>query len=414
MSAALARVSGMASSLDPELELLIPEEDVENPEFSIVIPSLNEKLTMPMFIGWCKEGMRRAGVRGEILIVDSSTDETPVLALAAGARVLKAPKRGLGRAYIDSLPFIRGKYVILGDCDCTYDFRELEPFVEKFRGGAEFIMGSRFHGYIEPGSMPALHRYLGTPVTTWILNVIFSSHFSDIHCGMRGITRAAFERMGLRSQSWEYASEMVLKSVHMGLRTEEVPIRFLKDQEGRTSHHKRSGWFSPWAAAWINLRAMFTYGAAFFLYRPGLILAALGAALMFPLSFGPVTIGPITFSLHWMLLGLTLSTLGLQCVYLGILAQIFFDYTGETTNRWFARFPYTRTVLSAAGIFAAGLALTGWLLVYYVTHGLRLDDPGAAYVNYLGVTGLFFTIAGFVTFTFALLLHSTAVVVWRK
>jgi glycosyltransferase involved in cell wall biosynthesis len=414
MSAALARVSGMPSSLDPELELLVPDDDVENPEFSIVIPALNEQLTMPMFIGWCKEGMSRAGVRGEILIVDSSTDRTAEIALAGGARVLRAPKRGLGRAYIDSLPFIRGKYVILGDCDCTYDFRELEPFVEKFRGGADFIMGSRFRGYIEPGSMPPLHRYLGTPVTTWILNVIFSSHFSDIHCGMRGITRSALERMGLRSQSWEYASEMVLKSVHMKLRTEEVPIRFLKDQEGRTSHHKRSGWFSPWSAAWINLRAMFTYGAAFFLFRPGLILAALGAALMLPLSLGPLTLGPITFSLHWMLLGLTLATLGLQCVYLGILAQIFFDYSGETTKRWYARFPYTRTVLAAAGIFAAGLVLTGWLLLYYVTHGLRLDDPAAVHVNHLGVTGLFLTIAGFVTFTFALLLHSTAVVVWRK
>jgi hypothetical protein len=412
MSAALARVSGMPPSLDPELELLVPTSDVENPEFSIVVPALNEQLTIPTFIAWCLEGMRRAGVSAEILIVDSSTDRTPELALAAGARVLKTPKRGLGRAYIDSLPFVRGKYLILGDCDCTYDFREIEPFVEKFRGGAEFIMGSRFRGYIEPGAMPPLHRYLGTPVTTWILNVIFSSHFSDIHCGMRGITRGALERMGLRSQSWEYASEMVLKSVHMRLRTEEVPIRFLKDQEGRLSHHKRSGWFSPWAAAWINLRAMFIYGAAFFLYRPGLLLAAVGAALMLPLSFGPLTFGPVTFSLHWMLLGLTLATLGLQCTYLGILAQIFFDYSGETTKRWFARFPYNRTVLGAAGVFAAGLGLTGWLLVYYLTHGLRLDE--GAHVNYLGVTGLFLTIAGFVTFTFVLLLHSTAVVVWRR
>jgi glycosyltransferase involved in cell wall biosynthesis len=412
MSAALARVSGVAPSLDPELELLVPENDVENPEFSIVVPALNEQLTMPMFISWCQEGMRRAGVRAEILIVDSSTDATPQIAVAAGARVLKTPKRGLGRAYIDSLPFIRGKYVILGDCDCTYDFRELEPFVKGFREGAEFIMGSRFRGYIEPGAMPPLHRYLGTPVTTWILNVIFASHFSDIHCGMRGITRAALERMGLRSQSWEYASEMVLKSVHMRLQTAEVPIRFLKDQEGRLSHHKRAGWFSPWSAAWINLRAMFIYGASFFLYRPGLVFAVLGAALMLPLSFGPVTLGPITFSLHWMLLGLTLATLGLQCAYLGILAQIFFDYSGETTRRWFARFPYTRTVLSAGGVFAAGLILNGWLLVYYLMHGLRLE--AGAHVNHLGVTGLFLMIAGFVTFTFALLLHSTAVVVWRR
>jgi glycosyltransferase involved in cell wall biosynthesis len=227
MSAALARVSGVSPSADPELELLVPVDDVSDPEFSIVVPALNEELTIPMFLAWCHEGMRKAGVSAEIVIVDSSTDRTAELALAAGARVLKTPKRGLGRAYIDSLPFIRGKYVILGDCDCTYDFRELEPFVKKFRDGAEFIMGSRFSGYIEPGAMPPLHRYLGTPVTTWILNIIFSSRFSDIHCGMRGITRGALERMGLRSHSWEYASEIVLKTVHIKLRTEEVPIRFL-------------------------------------------------------------------------------------------------------------------------------------------------------------------------------------------
>jgi hypothetical protein len=413
MSAAIARVSGPpAPMLDPELELLVPEHDVDDPELSIVIPALNEELTIGDFIEWCKEGLAKAGVAGEILIVDSSMDRTREIAMSKGARVLKAPKRGLGRAYIDSLPFIRGKYVLMGDCDCTYDFREIEPFVKKFREGAEFVMGTRFRGYIEPGSMPPLHRYLGTPVTTWILNVIFSSHFSDIHCGMRGISRAALERMGLRSQSWEYASEMVLKSVHMRLKTDQVPIRFLKDREGRLSHHKRSGWFSPWAAAWINLRAMFIYGADFFLYRPGILLTALGAALMLPLSFGPVTIGPVMFSLHWMLLGLTLATLGLQCIYLGIIAQVFFDYSGEVTKRWFARFPYTRTVLVAASVFAGGLLLTGWLVFYYVRHQFHLaPDVG---VNHLGVTGLFLMIAGFVTFTFTLLLHSTAVVVWRR
>jgi len=412
MSAAFARNSGPPPSLDPELELIVPDTDVAEPEISIVVPALNEELTIGDFVEWCKEGLVEARVRGEILIVDSSTDETCSIAASKGARVLKAPKRGLGRAYIDSLPFIRGKYVILGDCDCTYDFRALEPFVNEFRKGAEFVMGSRFRGYIEPGAMPPLHRYLGTPVTTWILNRIFSSHFSDIHCGMRGISKDALLRMGLRSQSWEYASEMVLKSVHMQLATSEVPIRFLKDREGRLSHHKRSGWFSPWSAAWINLRAMFVYGAASFLYRPGILLAAFGMALVLPLSFGPVTVGPVTFSLHWMLLGLTLGTLGLQSAYLGILAQVFFDYSGDRTKLWFARFPYTRTVLIAAAAFGTGLTLTGSLFVYYVRHGLRLTaDLG---INYLAVTGLFLMIVGFVTFTFTLLLHSTAVVVWRR
>jgi glycosyltransferase involved in cell wall biosynthesis len=398
--------------VDPELTLFLPEGDEPEPEFSIVIPALNEQLTIGDFIDWCKEGLAKANVTGEILIVDSSTDKTREIALSKGARVLKAPKRGLGRAYIDSLPYIRGKYLLLGDCDCTYDFRELEPFVKKFHEGAEFIMGSRFRGYIEPGAMPPLHRYLGTPVTTWILNVIFGSRFSDIHCGMRGISRDAFIRMGLRSQSWEYASEMVLKSVHMKLKTDEVPIRFLKDRDGRLSHHKRSGWFSPWAAAWINLRAMFVYGADFFLFWPGILLTVFGSILTLILSLGPVAIGPVLFSLHWMLLGLASATLGLQCIYMGIISQVFFDYSGVITKRWFDRFPYSRTVGLSAAAFALGFVLVGLLVSYYLSHHFELQQGVA--VNHLGVTGLFLMIVGFMTFTFTLVLHATAVAVWRK
>jgi glycosyltransferase involved in cell wall biosynthesis len=411
---AVALVPGLPGPprADPDVQLLLPAADVAEPEFSIVIPALNEELTITDFIAWCHEGLEKAGVVGEILIVDSGQDRTTELAVAGGARVLKTPKRGLGRAYQDALPYIRGKYVLLGDADCTYDFRELAPFVEKFRGGAEFIMGSRFRGYIEPGSMPPLHRYLGTPVTTWILNVIFASRFSDIHCGMRGISREALLRMDLRSQSWEYASEMVLKSVHMKLRTEEVPIRFLKDRDGRLSHHKRSGWFSPWQAAWINLRAMFVYGANFFLFKPGLLLLALGLLLTLPLSFGTLTLGPITFSLHWMLLGVSLAILGLQCVYMGILSQVFFDYSGRRTEAWFRRFPYTRTVGLSAGLFALGLVLSAALALTYAHNGFLLLENSS--VNHLGITGLLLMVGGFMTFTFTLMLHSTAVAVRRR
>src|SRR5207247_6181766 len=133
--------------------------------------------------------------------------------------------------------------------DCTYDFRELAPFMERLREGYEFVMGSRWKGTIEPGSMPALHRHLGTPVTTWILNLVYGSRFSDIHCGMRAITRSALVRTGLQSRSWEYASEMVLKSVHMSLRTTEVPLRFLNDRGGHASPHKLADGGSPFHAA---------------------------------------------------------------------------------------------------------------------------------------------------------------------
>jgi glycosyltransferase involved in cell wall biosynthesis len=403
-----ARVSPTA---DPDVRLLLPANDVATPELSIVVPALNEELTIGDFVAWCREGLAAAGIAGEIVIVDSGQDRTSEIALAGGARVLRTPKRGLGRAYIDAMPFIRGRYVLMGDCDCTYDFRRLAPFVDKFRGGAEFVMGSRFRGSIEPGSMPALHRYLGTPVTTWILNVIFGSRFSDIHCGMRGITREALARMDLRSQSWEYASEMVLKSVHMKLRTEEVPIRFLKDREGRLSHHKRAGWFSPWQAAWINLRAMFVYGANFFLFRPGLLMLAAGLLLTVPLAMGPLTLGPITFSLLWMMLGVALSILGLQFVYMGILSQVFFDYSGEATARWFARLSYNRTVALSVLLFGVGLALGVAMTLDYARNGFKLVTGSP--VSHLGVMGLLLAMFGFMTFTFTLLLHSTAVATRR-
>jgi glycosyltransferase involved in cell wall biosynthesis len=398
----------MEAAVGRDVHLLVPDDDEMNPEVSIVIPAVNEEITINDFVAWCHEGLAKARARGEILIVDSSTDSTAEIALRAGARVLRTPKRGLGRAYIDAVPFIRGRYVIMGDADCTYDFRNVAPFVESMRQGNEFAMGSRWRGSIEPGSMPALHRYLGTPVTTWILNRLYGSHFSDIHCGMRGITRDALTRMGLMSQSWEYASEMVLKSVRMRLRTAEVPVTFLKDRDGRLSHHRRAGWFSPFQAAWINLRAMFVYGADFFVFKPGILMVLLGMALTLPLSFGAITFGPVTLSLYWMLLGMTITVLGLQCFYFGCLAQVLCDYTGEARRRWLSVFSYTRSVLASAAIVLTGLAASAGLVGSYLTHGLVLPSARST-VCHLAVTGLLLIIVGFSTFVFTLLLHSAGV-----
>jgi glycosyltransferase involved in cell wall biosynthesis len=389
---------------DPEVQLLIPDNDVKDPEISIVIPAMNERITISDFIAWCKEGLAKAGVEGEILIVDSSTDETPQLALAGGARVLKTPKRGLGRAYIDAIPYIRGQYVLMGDADCTYDFREISGFVEKFRQGEEFVMGSRFKGYIEPHAMPALHRYFGTPVTTWILNILYSTRFSDIHCGMRGITREALTRIDLESQSWEYASEMVLKSVCLRLKTAEVPVRFLKDREGRLSHMKRGGWLEPWRAGWINLRAMFLYGADFFLLRPGLMLLLLGLLLTLPMTFGPVSLGPVTLSLYWMMLGLTFSVVGLQSFYLGCIVQVMYGYTSGY-QRWLRLLAYDRSMIVSSLLFLTGLALTAPLAVEYVRGGLRLSVELGA-LSHMAVTGLLMFISSFLTFSSTLVIHA--------
>jgi len=396
-----------------DIELLVPKDDVQSPELSIVIPALNEQLTIAEFVRWCQAGLHEAGIVGEILIIDSSTDETPRLALEAGARVLRAPKRGLGRAYKDAIPFIRGTYVLMGDADCTYDFRELKPFVDRFHEGYEYVMGSRWRGSIEPGAMPKLHQYLGTPVTTWILNRLYGSDFTDIHCGMRGITREALVCMDLDSESWEYASEIVLKSVHLGLRTAEVPVQFLKDTGGRVSHHKRAGWRSPWSAAWINLRAMFVYGSDFFLLKPGLVLFVLGLVCTLPLSGGPITIGHLTFSLYWMLVGVTATVVGMQSFFLGVVAQVLFDYQGRARRRWLALFPYTRSVVAAGVILALGIAGAVPLIVYYIGHHERLS-LAAQTQDGLAVTGLLLTVIGASLFTFTLVLHAAAIATRRS
>ncbi len=384
--------------------LLVPATDVTDLEVTILVPALNEELTIGGFVEWCRQGIAASGARVEILIVDSSTDRTAEIAVAGGARVLKVPRRGLGRAYIDAIPHVRGRFVIMGDADCTYDFREIRPFVAAFRAGAEFVMGSRFKGSIEPGAMPPLHRYFGTPVTTFILNLMFGSRFSDIHCGMRGITRDALVRMDLRSQGWEYASEMVLKSVHMRLRTTEVAINFLKDPEGRLSHMKRRGWLEPWRAGWMNLRAMLIHGVNFFLIKPGIALLAVGLLLLIPLAFGPLSLGRVSISLNTMLLAMAVATLGLSMLFFGGIAAILFDYSDTVRKRLERALPYDPTFIACLLAAIAGVLATVPLMRTYVANNFVLPDIGVE--THWAVMGLWLIIAAFETFIFALMVRA--------
>lgn len=398
----------LLSGQEPEgTRLFVPPEDVADPALSIVVPSLNEEVTVREFVAWCHQGLEKAGVRGEILIVDSSCDSTPLHALAGGARVLRTPRRGLGHAYLDAIPHIRGQYVLLGDADLTYDFREIEGFLERFRQGYEFIMGSRFKGYIEDGAMPPLHRYFGTPLTTWILNLLYATNFSDIHCGLRGITREALVAMDIQATGWDYASEMVLKSVQMGLRRTEVPVVFHRDRDGRESHHKRSGWLSPWAAGWVNLRTMLVGGAEFFALRPGLALFFLGLLLTLPLSLGPLKIGAYTFSIYWMLLGTALTVAGLQSFYLGCLSQMLHDYRGYARARWLRAFSYNRTIAGSLSLIVAGLLSLLPLVREYVSDGFTLGGI-IDWRNHTAILGLLLLICSFEHFIFTLVLHAAA------
>jgi Glycosyl transferase family 2 len=383
------------------IEHLLPRGAEPGPiEVSIVVPSLNEEITVGEFVDWCKEGLERAGVRGQILIVDSSTDKTPEIVLAHGGEVLRTPKRGLGRAYIDAIDYIRGQWIIMGDADLTYDFRELTPFVEAFRKGAEFVMGSRFRGSIEKGAMPGLHRYFGTPLTTWILNRIYGSRYSDIHCGMRGLTRSALERIDLKSQSWEYASEMVLKAARLKLVTAEVPVKFYKDREGRFSHHRRMGWLSPWIAGWLNLKVMLVYTPDSFLLKPGILLTAVGGLIACVLATGPVTIGGVGFSLYWLLFGVTCVTLGYSSIQIGVLARVMHGLRPKSLQRLRQVLSYDRGMLLSAGCVLVGTIMLSTLVYHYLNSEFRLFE-----ISHPAIFGLLLIIVGFQTFCFTLLLE---------
>jgi hypothetical protein len=261
-------------------------------------------------------------------------------------------------------------------------------------------MGSRFRGSIEKGAMPGLHRYFGTPLTTWILNRIYGGHYSDIHCGMRGVTRAALERIDLKSQSWEYASEMVLKAARLNLITAEVPVKFYKDREGRLSHHRRRGWLSPWVAGWLNLKVMLVYSPDSFLLKPGIVVGIIGALIATALAAGPITIGGVGFSLYWMLFGVTCATLGYSSIQIGVLARVMHGLRSQSLRRLQKVFSYNRGMLLSAGCVLVGIVLLGILVYRYLHSDFRLFE-----ISHPAILGLLLIIIGFQTFCFTLLLE---------
>lgn len=390
-----------------EPTLFVPANDAVAPVVSIVVPALDEEITVGLFVAWCHEGLRAAGVDGEIIIVDSSTDATPQIALEAGARVLRVPLRGLGRAYRDAVPFARGRYLILGDADCTYDFRAIKPFIEALDDGAEFVMGSRFRGSIEDGAMPLHHRYFGTPVTTFLMNRLFGTRHSDIHCGMRALTVDAFDRMNMRADGWEYASEMLVAASRLGLRTAEVPIHFHRDRAGRESHVKRQGWTTPFRAGWSTLRVLFTNAADVFLIGVGAPLALVGTVALAALSFGPVSLGAITLTLHTAALALALALMGWFAVGLGVVARMIYDRGGPYSLRWADRLRFTRAMIVSATLVVAGVVLDVSFLWQYIANDLEVA-PSGGLSSHMALTGLFLMGLGFILFTTMLVVHAVA------
>jgi hypothetical protein len=288
----------------------------------------------------------------------------------------------------------------LGDCDLTYDFRKVKDFIDSYKSGNEYVMGSRFKGSIERGAMPGLHRYFGTPLTTWILNKIYSTNYSDIHCGMRGLTKRALNRIQLTSTGWEYASEMVLKAARIGLKIDEVPVSFYKDRDGRFSHHRRAGFWSPWYAGWINLKVMLSFSPDSLLIKPGYLLMASGFTLFLFSIPNSIFIGSLRLSLHSLLLGGTLTVLGFSIWQVGIISRVIHGYRDGIEKKLIKRNTYDYGMGISFCLILCGLSMSG----YYFYLAYEKIKPNGGYST-LAMVGLFLIMIGMQNFGFTLMLE---------
>jgi len=315
------------------------------PEITVIIPTLNEEISISHCISKILAVFRDNGLEGEIIVSDSSTDRTPEIAASLGAKVIRPKQRGYGAAYLAGFRHARGKYVVIGDGDDTYDFRQIPALIEPLKHGADMVIGSRFNGEILPGAMTPLHRYIGNPILTWMVNVLFGADFSDVHSGFRAIKKEALERLDLRSPGMEFASEMMVRARQKGLVVEEVPITYYPRQTPSKLH--------SFADGWRHVRFVLLLNPLPFIAIPGAIFALVGFVLMILFAVkGQVA----TSHLHSFILGAFLLCGGVQVVVIGILMKIY-----SVTHRYEERAGIIVSIMDYHSLerllFAGGLIL---------------------------------------------------------
>ena len=334
-------------------------------ELSVVIPCLNEARTIAVCIQRALDAMRQHGIAGEVVVSDNgSTDDSIRVATAAGARVVNCPTRGYGAAIAWGFRHARGRYFVMGDADQSYDFGLVPRFVEAARAGASFVMGSRLRGTIEPGAMPTLHRYLGTPVLTWILNVLFGTRISDCNCGMRLIDRNTFFTLGVVSPGMEFASEMVVKAAVVGVAITEVPIDFYKDRRDRRPHLR------SFRDGWRHLRLLLWHAPDQMMTMPGLVMLALGLTLAISQLRGKVSLGFTNLDIHYMILGVTLALVGTSATTLGLVigatmpaGRVRHVRLLKSAHEWYS---FDRAAVVSGILFVLGCILDGYVLSYWL------------------------------------------------
>jgi glycosyltransferase involved in cell wall biosynthesis len=344
-------------------------------ELTILMPCLNEAATVATCVQKARRFLQRAAIQGEVLVADNgSSDASRALAEQAGARVVEVAERGYGAALSAGIAAARGRFVIMGDADDSYDFERLDSYVQKLREGYKLVMGNRFKGGIRPGAMPALHRYLGNPVLSFVGRLLFRAKVGDFHCGLRGFDRRALAELGLRTTGMEFASEMVVKAALARWRIAEVPTALHPDGRSRPPHLR------SWRDGWRHLRFLLLFSPRWLFLYPGISLLLLGSALTVALYIAPLRVGGAGLDIHSMLYASAAALLGLQLCLFALFARVSAQNAGllprhPGLGRLLGALTLERGLLLGLTAVLAGLAWSAAAFWHWRETGFGALDP---------------------------------------
>lgn len=336
--------------------------DEPEPEVSVVMPCLDEAETLASCILEARAALDRSGIRGEVIVADNgSTDGSQEIAVRLGARVVHVPVKGYGSALRAGMLAARGTYVVMGDADASYDFGSIPALVERLRDGYQLVVGNRFRGGIERGAMPRLHRWLGNPVLSFLGRLFFGSDVGDFHCGIRALTRDAFAQMRLQTSGMEFASEMIIASSLIGLRTTEIPVVLRRDGRSRSPHLR------TWRDGWRHLRFMLLYSPRWLFAIPGSAMLLLGLAGMSWLTPASRPVGPLTMDINSLLMFGLLAIVGYQVVVFGVFTRTLATLQGlHPEHDWLRRLQRHVTLeiglMVGIAMLVAGAAVVAYVL----------------------------------------------------